>query len=811
MSIQTCGFRQKVLLILVIIILCITSSAFALKEGTHELLNSYIARNEVNGFDLNAYLINMVGLQNGINEEFDYENKKMKMYIWIEKGGRTEDNPWDEWYRQDDLLPYLGRFYQHFHDPITDNGLWSTYDSSIIWAFKPIEQQGMTDNYSWYDVREYFYQALTATDENTRDENFAKTFRGIGQLMHLVQDLSVPEHVRNDGHVFYSYESWVNNIDNFNHVGGNNFKLKDCENLQNTIIFPSQIPFVFFNTSMLCVPSSLLNIPIPVANLFDNNQYTGNNPDKTSLYTNDFGLSEYTNANFISPDTMFAFGDIPGTGEFPYPRVIFDNNDTTSSIYHFATVDPSDGETEKYYSKIRHGEEIKYFARSYLTNNFMDELCQYNYAECKEWWEQSIRDNRVYANYAQKLIPWAVGYSAQLLEYFFRENIEITLPEDGFYAKTDYDEPEAGFDIIKICAQNISSRAEMTDGTVDLVIRYKVSPCDPFTNNSTFDPACSTRDVPFNYITIQYPQNIAIPKASAPPIEIEFGLPTPIPLWATDVHICLLYRGTIVWRNDSGEVVGQENQTVEVGFKDISEPTPIHIFNNMDKICLDTISPENVRAKGWHNAGADGIVQVDTHNINKYGNNNGKGDEFDVYAHNIKDLYIRFSPIDRVRTVGIHPGEYHYKIQNMEPNTLLTQIYLMTDADIDYIDPVNHKFEILPAFQVSLVFFEEAVDDPEEIADDILKQDHDLFWSHYTIEDKIRYQMALEYYPQVLINQYNFDPNGVFSRFAPQFESYRGYELWEGTKIINSPYHPDIYLDPENPISHCPMSALNQP
>jgi hypothetical protein len=59
--------------------------------------------------------------------------------------------------------------------------------------------------------------------------------------------------------------------------------------------------------------------PVPIARLFDTNQYDGTNPQVTTQ--NNIGLSEYTNANFLSSDTMFT-DNLPPTSlkYFPYPK-----------------------------------------------------------------------------------------------------------------------------------------------------------------------------------------------------------------------------------------------------------------------------------------------------------------------------------------------------------------------------------------------------------------------------------------------------------------------------------------------------------
>ncbi len=70
-------------------------------------------------------------------------------------------------------------------------------------------------NWSWHDARRMYYQALTEPDPVRREALLAATFRALGQIMHLVVDASVPEHVRNDEHplgttpFFWSYDAWV--------------------------------------------------------------------------------------------------------------------------------------------------------------------------------------------------------------------------------------------------------------------------------------------------------------------------------------------------------------------------------------------------------------------------------------------------------------------------------------------------------------------------------------------------------------------------------------------------------------------------
>jgi hypothetical protein len=197
---------QILIAYIVVSIFCLHS--YALEKESHKAINEYIARNTLNGFSLDSYLKDQLGIQEGIEETFNHN----KVWKWMGEGGKKEDEPFT-------------RSANHFHNPLTEQGFsgfwgtgWFDGESALFWAQKEKGAQDTDEpdeNYSWYDTRDYFYNALTSTTESEQDNYFAKTFRGLGQLMHLVTDMSVPEHTRDDGHYlgvlpFYEhYEKWV--------------------------------------------------------------------------------------------------------------------------------------------------------------------------------------------------------------------------------------------------------------------------------------------------------------------------------------------------------------------------------------------------------------------------------------------------------------------------------------------------------------------------------------------------------------------------------------------------------------------------
>jgi len=391
--------RRLCCIMLVLLVSCSLSATplRALEKPTHETINKFIAGNTLNGFSLDSYLINQLGFLEGIDEEFRSEDRTEKVWKWISLGGRFEDEP---------LLTYsfTSRPANHFHNPLTDQGFsgvggsgFPSGESAITWAQKPIGTQDPGGYYSWLDTRDYFYTALTSTSKTDRDQYFAKTFRGLGQLMHLVTDMSVPEHARDDGHYLGALPflgSFLGHYETY--VLGHHEVI-------------SQYPAIYFDISAIGNPNPLG--PVPVANLFfDTDQYKGLDPAVTLATTSgiaDTGLSEYANANFLSPDTMF-------TSDFPFPRVVdcvLDTDEVNNRRY--LKIDPNaNGE------KVNHLAVVSwlYFWR---TRHFP----QY------DSYLPLALDSFCYQDYASYLIPRAVGYSAGLLNYFFRGEINM-VPDD---------------------------------------------------------------------------------------------------------------------------------------------------------------------------------------------------------------------------------------------------------------------------------------------------------------------------------------------------------------------------------------------
>jgi len=159
---------------------------------------------------------------------------------WLMRGAIREDDAYKEANPQDDPYPAnarLRRPLHHFYDPINDCGLFvNSCSQNLIetgifglgaldpdihkapdWAIGASDafadvnspEVGRRNHFTLFDAREALYRALTglnqlgevvAATEAERKAYWATTFRALGDVVHLIQDMAQPQHTRNDRH-----------------------------------------------------------------------------------------------------------------------------------------------------------------------------------------------------------------------------------------------------------------------------------------------------------------------------------------------------------------------------------------------------------------------------------------------------------------------------------------------------------------------------------------------------------------------------------------------------------------------------------
>ncbi len=302
------------------------------------------------------------------------------------EGALTEDVP-------------VVRVLNHFHDPLKPwesaglHVLLQLGQSSVLWQQNP-DQDGRAGGgrWSWQDARRHHLAALTAGSPGEREQAFADTFLALGHLSHLVQDASVPAHVRNDPHLVRDgYEAWVEAVRTSADPGRR--AVFDALLASPPVVPPRSI----------FVATDDARAPVPVARLLDRDVLAG--PDPAPLTGTVLGIAEYTQGNFLSDDTIFR--------DFGLPR---------PQSLGTAFLEAEGRGLRRYFPKQGEGETVEHF----VAEGVWSERLRFRGRPERG----DVLTDRVYQDYAARLLPRAVGYSAALLDYFFRGRLELAFTAD---------------------------------------------------------------------------------------------------------------------------------------------------------------------------------------------------------------------------------------------------------------------------------------------------------------------------------------------------------------------------------------------
>ena len=293
--------KQSVCLLIIFFVSAM--NVFGWGGRTHKLITKYSWQNSSKL--KNSMFLLRLNLDKGmLNERLSDGKEEKNPAEWLQFGAEHEDDTNDLFGQ----IPDRSNF--HFHNPLkewVDAGLSDVHvgasGSSILWAQNsPIQAFISKDEKkvrTWYVAREYYYKGLIEnTDMDLRSTYFSEMFKTLGNQVHLIQDMAVPDHVRNDSHVlnslFFGLLKKKNN--SFRCIEGwadCNYNIGKIETIASGAI---PTPLIDFST-----PSDPV-CPVPIAFLSDTKQYK---ISQTPLSGLNQGLAEYTNANFFSEDTIF--------------------------------------------------------------------------------------------------------------------------------------------------------------------------------------------------------------------------------------------------------------------------------------------------------------------------------------------------------------------------------------------------------------------------------------------------------------------------------------------------------------------------
>jgi len=367
-----------IFLALLVSLMVATPPSYCWYDETHTEINMRAASLQVgDSFSLDEFLRTRLGLKEGLQRIL----KGREIIRILGDGGPSED-----------IVP---RWINHFHDPLqpwNTAGLWLPgSSSSAIWAQLARGAQNglptpLTGAYSWHDARTYYREALTEATASSREEALSKTFRALGQVMHLVADVAVPNHSRNDikHGPLAMWPIGRTNVETFVESRRSGFI-----NLPTKRFLQSDLERLLCLGGAPCTPNPLA--PVPISRLFDTETYRAlQDPDRTIDPV--AGLGEYSNANFLTERSLFT--------KYQYPSI-------TST---------EDADDPGYLRKVRHGETVGRLVRA----KYFDDASPVLYS----------LDDKCYADYATLLIPRAIQYAAAIPYYFFRGKLEVDAAEE---------------------------------------------------------------------------------------------------------------------------------------------------------------------------------------------------------------------------------------------------------------------------------------------------------------------------------------------------------------------------------------------
>jgi hypothetical protein len=383
------------------------------------------------------YLVNALLIPEDIEKSLRGHRKEQTILRWLQEGSQMEDDP-------------PCRASNHFHDParpLNGAGLSDTFwftsgwcslgdypfgelTSNLVWAtgFTAAGQNvpSATGNtWDWHAARKFFYVALTGDsmeldglkiaegpwpwqkttiagqtglNEPEREKYLAWAFRAMGNVLHLLQDVSVPAHVRND---FLSHRR-INGLDKFNPVAwgiGNPYE-HYVKHHNDLVENADQKPINFQNPKLTDFWDA------------DGEQNTG--------------LAELVNRSYFSSAT------IPNNN--PEPEHLF-AEPSLGPDTHSICVDSLPGKPDilrQYISRepcpAPGTDPVDHFAAVSSANEDID-IIPANISTI----QLVLSDDNVLQDYAGEILPYALGYSIELLNYFFRGKIDMVPSRAGGY------------------------------------------------------------------------------------------------------------------------------------------------------------------------------------------------------------------------------------------------------------------------------------------------------------------------------------------------------------------------------------------
>ena len=576
------------------------SGVWAYTQSTHGQIADFATENsDINKSD--SGILVRLGLGNSINDrnfllpsspsQFGYSSGATPKQL-INQGVKDED---------------VGtRSRQHFYDPQQNGGEGLTILGqnfgvpSPSWALEDTKQIPEQD-FSYADAQNYLYSALTSPAKSDRDKKLGLVFESLGHVIHHLEDMSQPQHVRNDIHCDATPFTLII------------YLKKGCDTNIVTRLLYRPSGYESYVDELGSELSPLLSgYPTPDYGTFST--------PRSFWQSGLNGNAEFTSNNFVSANTNFLLDMSSGS-----PSIISDPNHAfpQGSQASFTDKNINDPTLLGPLSASQPMAGDVSFVQTLVIDDYVNSFTSPNpYTSTLSIWYDSLvlstgevqatpksgftLNSLNYKAAAARLVPRAAAYSIGMLNYFFRGQISISLPSDGVYSVLDHSATNAagqGFTKLKVNLQNttIDGKApdgtkypqDMNGGTLVAVAKYYVNPCyqTDLTGEYTSDQynpslgrlppiTCSAQQ--YQSGVEQISQSAAIMGANLPANASGSSLyvfdfsAQPIPVNAHDLSIQVVYQGA----------VGSESNSLAIGYKNISEPTYVVAMNGTDYYCL---------------------------------------------------------------------------------------------------------------------------------------------------------------------------------------------------------------------------------
>jgi hypothetical protein len=540
------------------------------------------------------------------------------------------------------------------------------------------------NHFTWQDARNNYWWALTLKRGTTgvisadalvssqeRLDRWATTINDLGHVIHLLQDTAQPQHVRNDLHgppitTFFDRSTAADGA----FEAFTEYRVIGDRDAAIGFHWGAGSPLRHMVETNLPLESSL-----PTLQLGESNYYPGaggriqfTTPVKffttrhieegTAVATlrDRRGLADLSNRSFFTAGTLPDFHECQPVGSLGCtptvnPTYPLPPNDLTDMDYTEATK-PSGLRVN---GRVVFLSEMAYPIQDRVSPNYDQALHTLDGYDGKaplvtkgQWFylipddlkPQYLNATAYTISYnnmrymADVMVPRAVGYSAGMIDFFFRGRIKVEPPQDGLFAATDQGiEHTVDADGYTHCTQSIAppiagepplctanapfgftklrlklrndtaaivesgtgtttpqsmSTTVATPGAGDArlvaVARYHRNPCyqPSLAGEVVVDyagvvtpPTCANGNrTAYQEISVSKPAAVSatdLNGANSAPVTFDFG-DDPIPINATDLFVQVVYRGPL----------GEESDGIAVGIYDLREPSYLTLWNNSD-------------------------------------------------------------------------------------------------------------------------------------------------------------------------------------------------------------------------------------